>query len=58
VNTLEDNEDTKTKLKAVVMPSVEYMEFNLTKTDTPARVKLILPPCFDKSKEYPLIVDL
>ena len=50
--------DTKTKLDKVVMPKVEFKEFNLPETDTPARVKLILPPCFDKSKKYPLVVDL
>ena len=50
--------DTKIKLDKMVMPTVEFKEFSLTDTDTPARVKLILPPCFDYTKKYPLIVDL
>ena len=52
--------DTKTKLEKVNMPSVEFMNFTLSETDTLARVKLILPPCFDENKksEYPLIVDV
>ena len=40
------------------MPEVEFKEFELLDTDTPARVKLILPPCFDDKKKYPLIVDV
>ena len=58
VETLEDNKDTKAKLEKVVMPTVEFKEFELSDTDTPARVKLILPPCFDEKKKYPLVVDL
>jgi dipeptidyl-peptidase-4 len=61
VHILEDNKDTQTKLDKVDMPTVEFKEFKLSGSpDTPARVKLILPPCFDENKksEYPLIVDL
>ena len=58
VETLEDNKDTKAKLEKVVMPTIEFKEFELSDTDMPARVKLILPPCFDEKKKYPLVVDL
>ena len=50
--------DTKAKLEKVVMPTIEFKEFELSDTDMPARVKLILPPCFDEKKKYPLVVDL
>ncbi|XP_078537783.1 dipeptidyl peptidase 4-like isoform X2 [Lissotriton helveticus] len=56
IRVLEDNKPLETKLSDIQMPSTENKTINVAGFDL--WYQMILPPHFDKSKKYPLLIDV
>ncbi|KAK7126649.1 hypothetical protein R3I94_017982 [Phoxinus phoxinus] len=56
VRVLEDNEDLENTLQSIAMPSVTHGTLKIGEFDL--WYQMILPPKFDKSKKYPLLIDV
>uniref|UniRef100_A0A8C2GVJ3 Dipeptidyl-peptidase 4 n=1 Tax=Cyprinus carpio TaxID=7962 RepID=A0A8C2GVJ3_CYPCA len=56
VRVLEDNKDLENTLQDIAMPSVMHGTLKIGEFDL--WYQMILPPKFDKSKKYPLLIDV
>uniref|UniRef100_A0A673HXW3 Dipeptidyl peptidase 4-like n=1 Tax=Sinocyclocheilus rhinocerous TaxID=307959 RepID=A0A673HXW3_9TELE len=56
VRVLEDNKDLENTLQDIAMPSVTHGTLKIGEFDL--WYQMILPPKFDKSKKYPLLIDV
>ncbi|XP_051550575.1 dipeptidyl peptidase 4 [Myxocyprinus asiaticus] len=56
VRVLEENKDLEGVLKEIAMPSVTHGKLKIGEFDL--WYQMILPPKFDKSKKYPLLIDV
>ncbi|TRZ00995.1 hypothetical protein DNTS_033379 [Danionella cerebrum] len=56
VRVLEDNKDLENNLQNISMPSNRYGQLKIGEFDF--WYQMILPPKFDKSKKYPLLIDV
>ncbi len=56
IMTWEVNQRLENTLDAFDMPNVQYLQIPVSESDQKAQVKLLLPPDFDSSHQYPLVV--
>ncbi|RXN30500.1 dipeptidyl peptidase 4-like protein [Labeo rohita] len=56
VRVLEDNKDLENNLQGIAMPSVTHGKLKIGEFDL--WYQMTLPPNFDKSKKYPLLIDV
>ena len=60
IHILEKNEEIKNKLENFLLPNIKYEDYDILNDagGVPARVKVLLPPCFDEKHKYPIIFDV